>query len=55
MASVGVALAGGALAWAGGGHLLASTAGAARSASELLAVTHNTSAGVGTLAGLLGP
>jgi hypothetical protein len=55
MASVGVALAGGALAWAGGGHLLAASVGTVRSASELLAVTHNTSAGAGALAGLLGP
>jgi hypothetical protein len=54
MATAGIALAGGALSCLGGGHLLAAGVGAARSASELLAVTHNTSAGAGALAGLLG-
>jgi hypothetical protein len=55
LATAGIALAGGALTCLGGTHLLAASGGAARSASELLAVTQHTSAGVGTLAGLLAP
>jgi hypothetical protein len=55
LGAVGVALAGGALTCLGGGHLLAAGVGAARSASELLAVTHSTTAGAGALAGLLAP
>jgi hypothetical protein len=55
LATVGLALAGVALTWIGGGHLLAAGIGAARSASELLAMAHNTSAGAGALAGVLAP
>jgi hypothetical protein len=55
LASVGVVLAAGALTCLGGGHLLAAGVGATRSASELLAVTQHTTAGTGTLAGLLAP
>jgi hypothetical protein len=50
-----LALAGFTLTWIGGGHLLAAGVGAARSASELLALAHNTSAGAGALVGVLAP
>jgi hypothetical protein len=55
MATMGFALAGGVLAWAGGGHLLAAGIGAARSASELVSMAHNTTAGAGALASVLAP
>jgi hypothetical protein len=55
LATAGIALAGGALTCLDGTHLLAASVGAARSASELLAVAHNTTAGAGALAGLLAP
>jgi hypothetical protein len=53
--SVGLALAGVALTWVGGGHLLAAGIGAARSASDLISLAHNTSAGAGALVGILAP
>jgi hypothetical protein len=53
LASVGVALAGCALTWVGDSHLLAASVGTFRSASELVSMVHNTTAGTGTLAGLL--
>jgi hypothetical protein len=56
LATAGIALAGGALTCLGGGsHLLAAGVGTVRSASELASMAHNTSAGAGALAGLLGP
>jgi hypothetical protein len=55
MATAGIALAGGALARAGGGHVLAACVGTVHSASGLLALAHNTSAGAGALTGLLVP
>jgi hypothetical protein len=55
MATTGLALAGVALTWIGGGHLLAASIGTFRSASELLALAHNTSAGAGALVGVLAP
>jgi hypothetical protein len=48
LATVGVAL-----TCLGGSHLLAAGVGAARSASDLLATVHNTSASAGALTGLL--
>jgi hypothetical protein len=55
LVAVGLALAGVALTCLGGDQLLAAGIGAARSASELLAMAHNTSAGAGALAGVLAP
>jgi hypothetical protein len=55
LATVGLALAGFTLTCLGGGQLLAAGIGAARSASELLAMAHTTSAGAGTLVGVLAP
>jgi hypothetical protein len=55
LATAGLALAGGALTCLGGPHLLAAGVGAARAASEVVALVHGTSAGAGTLAGLLVP
>jgi hypothetical protein len=55
LATVGLALSGFTLTCLGGGQLLAAGIGAARSASELLAMAHNTSAGAGTLVGVLAP
>jgi hypothetical protein len=55
LVTVGLAIAGVALTWIGGGHLLAASIGTFRSASELLAMAHNTSAGAGALVGVLAP
>jgi hypothetical protein len=55
LATAGIALAGGALTCLGGTHLLASTVGAAGTASDLVGMIHNTSVGAGTLAGVLAP
>jgi hypothetical protein len=55
LATVGLALAGFTLTWVGGGHLLAASVGTFHSASELLALAHNTSAGARTLVGVLTP
>jgi hypothetical protein len=55
LAAVGLAFAGVALTWIGGRHLLAASIGTFRSASELLAMAHNTSVGAGTLVGVLAP
>jgi hypothetical protein len=55
LATAGIALAGGALTCLGGTHLLAVGIGTARTASELVSMAHHTTAGTGTLAGLLAP
>jgi hypothetical protein len=55
LATAGIALAGGALTCLGGGHLLAAGVGTVRTASDVVSMAHNTSAGAGTLAGLLAP
>jgi hypothetical protein len=55
LVTVGLALAGAALTWVGGGRLLAASLGTFRSAPELLAMAHNTSAGAGALVGVLAP
>jgi hypothetical protein len=55
LATAGIVLAGGALTCLGGSHLLAAGVGTVRTASELVSMAHNTSAGAGALAGLLTP
>jgi hypothetical protein len=55
LATAGLALAGFTLTCLGGGHLLAASIGTFRSASALLTMAHNTSAGAGALVGVLAP